>query len=265
MHIKYLACNSWPCMVVMFQRPFMRSILLAALFAMPVFMANAQYYDVSANVHSGLFRYKNINAGFLSQVNLGTNIAYTNNPTGEDLGFSWGISGTVQRFTRYHLVYGLEAGYEALQSRQSINRLYGPFPYDYRPATGSSTFTQGFINLFPFIGGHYSLRHIRLTAKFGYEYAIGLGGGRDKGSVVLIAKDSLIQFNKRLTASDENIDFRLRGQLEVRYHQLGLYIGYSHGLFNYYSRSIGASFETYTRYVRVGAGFYFRKMPHKKK
>lgn len=219
----------------------------------------AQHTAIDASFNSGLFRYKNVNVGYISQVNVGLGTAYTNNPTSDKPGTSYGFSIAVQRTTRYHLVFGLDAGVEALQTRQSINRTYGPFPYDYRNATGTTTFTKSFVNFFPYLGYAQPLgKQWKVEVKAGFEYAAGMNG-KDKGSVTILANDSSFKVNRKIIKSDNNFDIRFRFQGEVWYRHFGLYAGYSRGSVNYFNGYIGANFEAYARYTRLGLHYRFKK------
>jgi hypothetical protein len=215
----------------------------------------AQVTSYHLSFNSGFFYYKNINAGYMSQVNVGSaGTAYTNHPTSDNPGFSYGLSAAVQRTTGYHMILGLDAGIESVQTKQQIIRTYGPFPYDFRPATGKTAYTRSFLNLFGYLGYSQGVAKNTVNIKAGFEYAAGLGAGMDKGNVNITAIDSSFKVHHPVPKS-QNFDIRLRFQAELWYKSFGIYTGYSTGAVNYYSRFIGASPEAYARYLRIGVQY----------
>ncbi len=225
-------------------------------------LLKAQQFTLKANFNSGLFKYQNHNPGFLNQVNFSSSykIAYTNHPTGGGASSSYGASLTVQYQTRYHLVYGIDAGIESLASQQKISRAFAPSVGMYYEANGKTSFRRDFLNGFVFAGYEKNIHEILLTAKLGFELARQISSSHDKGSARLIANDSMIVVDRKIPKPDQSTDLRFRFQLEASYKQVGLYVGYSYGLQNYYSGWIGGlNSEAYVSYLRLGLSYRLNK------
>ena len=151
---------------------------------------------------------------------------------------------------------GIDFGYEDLRSKVLINQVYsgvltanftGHPPYQI--ATGKAFLSTHFINLFPYIGRRYNLKHASIDLKGGFDLGYILNA-RVKGNTTT---DAEISYSVNGAPKTISLDFRPRLQVAANYHQLGAYVGYSFGLANYpgsyYSNT---SKGCYSRLIRFG-------------
>ena len=230
----------------------MKQIFLTLLALLSLTYAFGQQTELGVSLNSGLFVFSGPSAQKTSSINYDDQSAtgYTNNPYGAKPGICYGLSFYLQRVTRVHMVLGLEAGYEDLRSKVSINQINGyngisTYEYD---ATGQTFLNNGFLNLHPFIGYRLALEHVSfdLTGGFDAGYSIKTNE-RAKAATPNGTKYTTLEDRKTI-----DVDFRPRIQLSTYCGKFGLYAGYSYGLANYKSGYVGGVNECYARVIRFG-------------
>jgi len=232
-------------------------IIVAFLFIVNVFGQKTEY-GVSFN--SGLFSYgggvpvKTTIYSFFAANGVGIN-----NPYGSLNGLCYGFSGFIQRVSKTNHIIGVDFGYEDLRSKVLINHVYselltadfaGHPPYNI--ATGKAFFSTHFINLFPYIGRRYNLKHASIDLKGGCDLGYILDAWvKGNGTT-----DAGVRFSVNGPPKTMTLDFRPRLQVSANYHQLGIYVGYSFGLANYpgsYYSNTGKG--CYSRLIRFGLSY----------
>jgi Outer membrane protein beta-barrel domain len=215
---------------------------------------HGQRTEILASFNAGLFSFTGSSAAAVSQI-LHTDLAqdYTNNPYGNKPGFSYGVSATIQRVTRYRLIAGFDLGYELLRSKIGINGVDVAFPmsgYTEYPATGRTYLDYHFINAHPFLGYRLFDRSVKfdLTAgpEFGYCLSAKENGKASAGGATYETSGD------RMTIK---VDVRQRIQAAAEYRRFGAYIGYSFGIVNYMKGYVGGSDECYARMLRFGLSY----------
>jgi len=201
---------------------------------------------------SGLFSFSGVSAEKISFINYSVNynIAYTNNPYGSQQGFCYGFSGNLKRILKNNFVFGIEAGYERLRSKISIDRVVN---YDGILTTqylvdGKTFLDFSFINLEPFAGYRIISNKSSFDLTAGIDIAYCLDA-EEKGEATGANGTTYKTSEDRKTIS---IDIRPRLQISTGYKNFGVYLGYSFGLPNYKSGYVGGTNEAYASFMRFG-------------
>lgn len=216
-------------------------------------MGHASYgqkTEYSFHLNSGGSAYRGPSAESASAINLSdTNIAsYTNNPYGKQLGFSYGLAGQVQRVTRKHMLVGMQAGYEVLQSRVSIANISSR---GFNTATtGHTTLANQFINAHPFLGYRVALNAVAIDLTAGPELGF-LRRSHEEGKATAQGQT----YTTDLDRTHPNTDVRVRLNLAAYYKHVGLTLGYSRGLTDYQGNYVGGLNGVYSQVFRAGLAY----------
>ncbi len=227
----------------------MRNIILVILLLMGQF-SFGQKGQITFSVNSGLFSFGGATASSTSFMNISdvNSISnYTNNPYGNNSGFSYGLSVHLQQLTRTKFIYGLQLSYESLSSKLKIDNAYGEITWTVRD--GRTILTSNFINLFPSVGQRIKLfKGIDSDFLVGFDLGIGLSS-KENYSLTTSQGQEISGSNERKIP---NIDLRPRIEFINYYKKIGLSVGYSYGLTNYQSGLVGGDREAKGRYFRLG-------------
>ncbi len=224
-------------------------LILIALFSAQIFGQTTEY---SVQLTSGFFSFRGSDAGSSTWYNGYTNhTGYTNNPYGRESGFSYGITFQAQRVTKWHFIYGLQAGYESLSSKIKIDYVWTT---ENVPANNSKTIlTNRFFNFHPFLGARMHIIHgIKTDLTVGSDFGF-CSSSEEKATV----HTSQGNYDTKLKRVKPKVDSRLRVDFINYYKHIGLLIGYSYGLTNYEAGAIGAepmpySPKVYSQMIRLG-------------
>lgn len=184
-----------------------------------------------------------------------TNKSVSNLAFGAKKALSYGLSLNLKRLTKTNILLGVDLGYEVLRSKASIDEVYeynGTTGNKYN-ATGQIFLNYSFLNLNPFIGYRFELRH----------FSVDLTGGLDFGYSLNVTTNghATTTDGRKYTIFDRgsnsvSFDLRPRVQLSADYKKMGLYVGYSYGLIDYMMWAKvygnGSSPRALTRLVRFG-------------
>jgi hypothetical protein len=180
---------------------------------------------------------------------------YTNNPYGSKNGLCYGISGNVKRVTKWNFIYGVEAGYEMLRSKVTINEISEHLtPYvlsSQYAATGKTNLNFSFINIQPFAGYRFMLRQVHVDITAGVDIGHCLKA-TEKGNA---ETENGRLYNTSVDRMTITTDIRPRAQVSAGYKRFGAYLGYSIGLKNYKDGYIGSTNESYSRILRFGVTY----------
>lgn len=219
--------------------------------------ASGQQTEFAVQAGSGLFGFRS--PGAASETTLhGNDVAslpyILGNSYGRSSGLSYSLAGQVQRVAQGRLVYGIQIGYESLESRIPITRYIGGFSLVETPADGRATLRNQFINLHPFFGKRFGKQRLSLDAT----------AGVDVGFILSEHEFSELRYNgSYYTTTDRDrpaptVDVRPRLNLTGYYRAFGLSIGYAQGLTNYVS-TMFTDRKAYTRMWRVGLVYRLAK------
>lgn len=233
------------------QKPIMKKIGLFVLSYIFLSTAYGQTTEFSIHLNSGLSSFGGESATKNSIIivsDLSTVDNYTNNPYGTKKRLAYGLTAQIQRIGSTGLIFGLQSGYEVLRSRVDINDISGEFSNPPTAVSGQTTFKNGFIMVYPYLGKRFNYNglHIDLTA--GPELGFNVIS-REKGEATT-NDDIVIKTDRERNPADT--DFRLRSSLTVYYKNWGLSTGYSYGIRNYSGALVGANRERFTRFIRFG-------------
>ncbi|HEX8428247.1 outer membrane beta-barrel protein [Hymenobacter sp.] len=225
----------------------------ATLIAFSILVAHTSYgqkTEYSAHLSSGGAAYRGASAKSTSSINLSdTNIAdYTNNPYGKRLGFSYGVAGQVQRVTRKNSLLGVQAGYEVLRSRVSIASVSAR-GFNVQ-TTGHTSLTNQFINIHPFFGHRFALATVDIDLTAGPELGL-LRRSHEEGKATAQGQTYITDLDR----SHPDTDVRVRLNLTTYYKHIGLSLGYSRGLTDYYGGYVGGTNEVYSQVFRLGLAY----------
>ena len=156
-------------------------------------------------------------------------------------------------------IIGVDIGYEDLRSKVLINRVFSGWSTadiigypPYQKATGKAFLSTHFINLFPYFGRRYNLKHASIDLKGGFDLGYILDAWI-KGNATT---DAGVIFSVNGPPKIISLDFRPRLQVSANYHKLGVYAGYAFGLANYpgsYYSNTGKG--CYSRLIRFGLSY----------
>lgn len=222
--------------------------MLAALLCTSVL--TAQKVELRANFNTGLFSFGGKDAASTSWIN---NETATNNPYGRKSGLSYGLSLNLRKVTPSLFLYGIDAGYEMLQSKVNLKYsgvIMGDIASDF---VGRTHLNNSFINAFPFMGKRFLIGGWPVDLMGGLDVAFLLKS-REKGSAHGISN---VDYHTETDVDRKNIntDLRPRLQLSTDISKVGVNIGYSYGLMNYRKGLLGADREVYSRMLRIGLSY----------
>jgi hypothetical protein len=229
----------------------MKHILLAAFGLSITHVAWGQKTEYSVHLNSGGFAYRGRGAAASSIVLVPDTYpgnTYTNNPYGKKLGFSYGLVGQIQRVTPKRSVFGVQAGYEVLQSRVDVTEIWA-FRLQ-TPVSGHTTLTNKTINVHPFFGHRLAYKTIEFDLTAGPDIGFVLSAREEIDAVAGGEK-----FSMENTRADSYLELRARLNAAAYYKHIGLTAGYSRGLTNNYGGAIGIEGEVYSQFFRLGLAY----------
>lgn len=232
----------------------MKRILFAVLFTMNV--AYAQKWECLANVNSGLFYYGGDGAekaSFLEYWQGDPSLyAYTNNPYGRKSGFSYGVGFNVQRVTSWHLVYGLDFGFESVQSKMPLSQI----DMNGVSWSGRTLLRSNFFTVCPHAGFYWNIKSVRMDLSIAGDFVKYLSEAKE--NAVIESEDGK---TIRAKGNRENptLDSRTSYQLTVFKNKFGLSLAYAKGLNDYNSGWLeGDGHLVFSRYLKIGLQYRLR-------
>jgi hypothetical protein len=236
------------------------SIIIVLLYGASV--ATAQKVEFSLGTSAGLFNFTGKSAASSSSVTedyngMGNHI---NNPLSTKSTINYGFSGQVQKVSASRFIIGLQAGYEVLRSKMSIDTVYRPVfslfynintPNPYSIASkGQSILVENTISLNPYIGYRLSHGNYRLDPMPGIDIGFRLNSNV-KGSAT--ASDNTVH-PVNYNIKELNRDTRLKLALAAGCKHYALTASYAHGISNY---SAGDGGTAYSQLWRLGIAYRF--------
>lgn len=213
--------------------------------------ANCQRTTYTIGLNSGIFKYSGDNASDVSAINvqpwLRTQFGGT---PGRKPGFSYEVSGNIQRTTKSRLIFGLELAWQSLQAKTTINGLI-PTMYSsyFAPTTGKTKLTSQYICITPFAGYRLLDQKIRIDITTGLEMA-GCISRKEYIDAVNPTTGEVLTGTSDVT---KNNDVRARLQLNTSMGRIGLTTGYSLGFTNFYKDE--DFFTAHSGFLRLGLNY----------
>jgi len=221
----------------------------------------AQKLEVTAGAYSGLFRYSGKSAESASAINASTtsfgSYSYTNNPYGNKTGVGFGLSAQGQLVGKGGFIIGLQAAYEQLKSKISIDHVNISDPISSAPATsveatGSTALKNNIINLNPHLGYRISLTKVKLDILAGADLGF-INNTRENGSAKGSNGTTYTTDVDRTTITE---DFRLRVGIAASVNKFSLNASYANGISNYMGGYIGGgSHNAHSKVIRIGIAY----------
>ena len=212
---------------------------------------HAQTLEIRGEINSGFYSYRGASANSISRIN---DAKYTNGPYGKKGAISYGASVNLKRVTRANFFFGGDIGYAMLRSKVNLDfddALGGDILWSFQ---GRTFLNNGYINVYPFIGQRISIGTQTVDISIGSDIGF-LVSSKEKAKATAtqggITLKTDVKRDKLLTA-----DIRPRVQLSTDFDKIGIYIGYSYGMSNYYKNMIGMKDnKVYSRMVRLGLSY----------
>jgi|CXWL01.1.fsa_nt_gi hypothetical protein len=167
-------------------------------------------------------------------------------------GISFCIEGAVKRISKKMWLYGIGLSFESLQNRIDIIRSYG-MSGSYE-VTGSAKQKYKYITTSSYFGKRVGTKKITLDVTIGIDVAF-CQSNQEKGQFLGDIGDPY-SYDWEMTKPPA--DIRPRVQLTVYYKKIGILLGYSQGLTDYYNNSVYADFpgiEAFSRFLRIGVSY----------
>jgi len=244
----------------------MKTFTLTLLCLLAVTGLFAQKIELSVQANSGLFHYSGKSATKQSFI-LATNPNsgnYTNNPYGNNNGFSYGGYLQAQLVSKGGFIAGAQAGYDVLRSKADITGVVPVYNIEYLPyanytapqpvsANGQTYLKSEFINFSPYIGYRIKTAKIKIDLMPGLDFGFSLSS-REKGKAIT-ADGSKTTYQTNVDRGKTPDDVRLKFGAAAIYNRFGLTASYAHGITNYESKMIGGSPEAHSELVRLGLSY----------
>ncbi|MCC2547132.1 PorT family protein [Hymenobacter sp. BT175] len=214
-----------------------------------------QHTELSVHLNSGFGSFRGASATERSSIVVSSQpttgpAVYTYNPYGSEWAMGYGLTGQVQRVGQRQRLVGVQAGYEALQSRVHIRRVFHTM-HDGIAATGRTILTNHFLTVHPFYGYRAQLRSVALDLSAGPELAVLLHS-REQGQAVT---EQGASYGTSRQLESMPLDVRARLNLTAGYRRLSVSLGYSYGLTNYSEAQPGGPGELYYQFFRIGTAY----------
>lgn len=230
-----------------FATTYMRKLYLCGLLLLVSSLAHSQQTELSGQLTSGVSNFRGRSAGRNTWLDSGP---YANNLYGRRPGPAYGLAAQAQRVTRQHMLFGVQAGYEVLQSRARVTDvIYGDIIES--ASAGHVTLKNQFLNAYPFYGHRFGRQVLTLDIAAGPEFGFGLKS-TIKGRATTT---SGLEFDAAGSQPIPTVDVRARLNLTATYKKAGLQAGYSYGLTNYQRGYLGGINEAYAQVWRLSASY----------
>lgn len=244
----------------------MKKYLLVSIILLVFNRLCAQNMEIFVQANSGLFHYAGNGATSTSAMIAG-NPNYTDNPYGNKNGFSYGIGVQAQHVSKSGFIVGLQAGYEILRSKVTINSYqsggYNPVSQQglgglfYSPANGNSFLQDQSIILSPYIGYHLKFKKITIDLLPGVDIGLNLSS-YDKGEATLTdytSTQALPVYRTNYKRPDAPTDVRMRFGGALNYKKVAFTASYAHGLTNYDKNMTGRNYNVHSELIRFGIAY----------
>jgi len=238
----------------------MKKALLTLLIILVAAQLYSQSFEVTLQANSGLFHYGGSSATSISSISEGFNrVNYTNNPYGGKNGFSYSWDLQVQHVGKGGFIWGLQAGYDILRSKENINEYYPLFfpPFGSESYTGIPVKGQTFlqdqdININPYIGYRLQTKKIKIDFLPGIDLGFNINS-QDKGNAT-DSENNLYRTNLKLTGAPT--DVRPRFGIAAWCGRFGITAAYSYGLTNLDKNTNGdGPYNAHSELLRFGIAY----------
>ena len=215
---------------------------------------HAQHFEFGIAANSGWHYF----AGEDARKNTGITLYPSPQPDvyglfGAHSGFSYEFSSHIQRVARKKWIYGVAVSYQSLKSKADIILIWPSILSSaIFPATGSSTLTNKFIAVTPYVGYRLMDRKVALDFRSGLE--LGYCIDRDEKIDAVYTRTGVIlyeEYDVHTTRSDMRISF----QLNAIYRSVGINAGYFFGIKNYFDDDAIGNPEAYSRFFWLGISY----------
>ncbi|SKA20019.1 hypothetical protein [Sediminibacterium ginsengisoli] len=232
----------------------MKKLLLTASFAACFFIVHAQKITYSLNLNSGFSGYHGNGVSSPRGITLGGPMYGFSNAPGKNSGFSYELAVSGQRVSRRGWIYGLELGYQRIQTRSDIS-VISPSLISSAifTATGSSVTTNTFLAITAFGGYRIPAGKFSFDLKTGFEYAPNLTRKEHITGMVTNSGQKIDDSHDLPKKSDMRVRFLLTSSIG----KWGLNTGYSLGLCNYFESPHTDDPKAYSDFLRLGVSYNF--------
>ena len=232
----------------------MRKLVFFLLTILP--FASFAQTELISGIGTGLFFFGGNSAvrNSLLIVDYENGRSYINNPYGKIPGFSFNISEDIHHCSGKNFLFGMNLSYNYLRSATNLTQA------DNRGQNVGINQSNAFlkvydISLMPFVGKRFKTSNLDIDISAGAEVAFPFYA-EDKATVITHAGYEIEVARKR---NMHVTDFRPTLKVNTYYNNVGIFASYSHGLSNYTAGMDGANMEVYSRLVRFGVNYRFRK------
>ncbi|MFT3750311.1 MAG: hypothetical protein QM768_18485 [Agriterribacter sp.] len=237
----------------------MRKIFLMFAIIFGTISLYAQQTTFGISLNSGLFSFRGKSAEKTTAIIYynAEKQGYTNNPYGSKTGLSYGFSLYIKRATKKSFLFGIDAGYETLRSKISVDQVFYNSSIMSAAAgtginaSGRTYLNNTFLNFYPYAGYRLSFNRIKLDLTGGFDIGYCLSAKEEGTATDIDGK----KYEASLDRKTIKTDIRTRIQITAHYKMIGIYAGYSAGLVNYKPGYTGGVNEAYSGMLRFGTTF----------
>ncbi|WP_448697976.1 hypothetical protein ACFGVR_14235 [Mucilaginibacter sp. AW1-3] len=232
----------------------MKKTLLIIVCLLTVQGLQAQKFEFSAHLNSGLFYYAGSSARDISFVWEQGEGAHTNDQYGTTPTISYGFAAQVQYVTKFNLLGGIQMGYQHLRNRVDLVPQYllgAPPTSNSQVNNGYAIFDSQTINYNPYIGYRLTIKKVAVDIDAGLNFDKILHMHENGRTPSASGSDVTTDIER----SHPSSDFGYRFELKANYLRYGITAGYDYGLSNYYSGYVGGRPEAYSRMIRFGLSY----------
>lgn len=229
----------------------MKKLIPIFVFFIASLSGYAQTTELSARLNTGFFYFsgESVNSTTLIWYDLSKEVVKPIKPFGDQHTPSFGLSVNLNRVTKSRFRFGIDAGFEVLRSKTSVNEvaLTDGINSTFEAAQGRIITNYSFLNFNPHIGYRLKIKSFNVDFDLGIEIAYGLSSV-DRGKVNTNARTLNFEWGRKTIKTD----YRERYQLTISKNKIGAYIGISGGVENYHPRVIGGPYGALSRMIRFG-------------
>jgi|GEM_PF-1215995 len=235
----------------------MKNVLALFFLVLCVNRGFAQKTEFSVGLSGNTYNFRRPNSTkaptlFYSTSKLGT---FGTFQFGSNLGF--GVSTTLKRITKNHLIFGFEAGLDILRNKVQQN------PHLFYTADELTKITlvpnefvfnlnSNFLNFSPFIGKRFSKKSLSI------DFTTGMDMGYFLNSTVGVYKSPVDDYIKTSVKSKNyfvEFDFRPRVSVAVNYKKYSINVSFAQGISDYLDDYPNANKKSYSRVLRFGLSY----------
>lgn len=207
-------------------------------------------HEIKIGINSGLMAFKGSTTNNYTSLwqDINQPDFWKNSPYGNKGAIIIGGSINYKRIGAKNWIFTIDAGYEFLRNKVSIDSIFNTQTGNTTAANGTSKMNFNFLNFSPMLGYRIKLPIASIDLQAGADFAYLLSAEERRD-----VKDAFGNIYQGITKNTPlTMDIRPRVQLNLNFSRTSWYIGYSEGIMNYLNDATNSEDKAVTSLIRAG-------------